>query len=273
MLSFPNVKINIGLYITNKRSDGYHDLETIFYPIKALHDALEISESKDGTANLHMYGKAVAGDKEQNLIWKAYQLLRARYPNKVAAVDIHLIKYIPMGAGLGGGSADGAFKLKMLNEYFELNIPEEQLISDALCLGSDCPFFIRNTPQYATGRGERMTPVSLDLSDYSIQLICPEVHISTRQAFSMIKPKAAAFDLKEISNRDIKSWKGLIENDFERPVFSAHPELGEIKSQLYAQGAIYASMSGSGSTIYGIFPKGEKATIETSLKYESFYQD
>lgn len=269
MLTFPNCKINIGLYITNRRQDGYHDLETVFYPLKSLHDALEIVPSATETA-LYMSGRKIAGDTDDNLVMKAYRLLQNRFP-QIGKLDIHLLKAIPMGAGLGGGSADGAFMLRLLNDYYALGLADKELAAYALQLGSDCPFFIYNTPQFAEGRGEIMSPVALDLSAYSIQLICPEVHVSTAAAFKMINPAPAPFDLRHLDTLPLTEWRTHIVNDFERPVFETHPALSAIKEQLYAGGAIYASMSGSGSSIYGIFPKTGKAEIQTPVPYTSFF--
>ncbi|RYE23904.1 MAG: 4-(cytidine 5'-diphospho)-2-C-methyl-D-erythritol kinase [Sphingobacteriales bacterium] len=265
MLRFPNCKINLGLYITGKREDGYHNLETVFYPVP-LTDVLEIVPAK-ATA-LHLSGKAVAGDERKNLVWRAYELLQEMFPIQMGKVDIYLHKLVPMGAGMGGGSADGAFMLQMVNDEFSLGLTKPDLAKLALQLGSDCPFFIYNTPQFAGGRGEDMTPVKIDLSAYSIQLICPEVHISTAKAFSMLTPKPAPFNLKGLANLPVSEWKDKIGNDFEASIFAEHPGLAGIKQQLYDQGAIYASMSGSGSTIYGIFEKGEKAEVKSELAFE-----
>lgn len=274
MISFPNAKINIGLYITNRRGDGYHDLETVFYPVIGLHDALEIVSAKGTDTKLHINGKAIAGDVEHNLVWKAYELMKQRFPAKVQSLDIYLLKNIPMGAGLGGGSADGAFMLKLLNDFCRLELANDALADMALQLGSDCPFFIYNTPQYATGRGEQMSALPMiDLSAYSIQIICPEVHVSTKAAFEMITPRKPLFDLRRLQELPVERWKGNISNDFEDPVFMQHPELLSIKQQLYEQGAIYASMSGSGSALYGIFNKGGKALVSTSLKFSSHYME
>lgn len=258
MIRFPNCKINIGLYITNRRQDGYHDLATIFYPVKWC-DALEVVPAI--TTDIHISGLPVAGNKEDNLVWKAYWLLRGQYPEKVMPLDIYLLKNIPMGAGLGGGSADGAFMLQLISDYCGLGLCEDDLVPLALQLGSDCPFFIKNSPVFATGRGERMTTVELDLSGYSLQIICPGVHVSTASAFGMINPKPAGFDLKGINQLPVSEWKQYITNDFEAPVFASYPMLKEIKESLYSQGAIYAAMSGSGSAIYGLFEKGKKADI------------
>lgn len=274
MISFPNGKINLGLYITNRRSDGYHDLETVFYPVNGLHDALEIVSAKGADTKLHINGKTIAGEVEHNLVWRAYELMKKRFPAKVRPLDIYLLKNIPMGAGLGGGSADGAFMLKLLNEYCRLELADDALADMALQLGSDCPFFIYNTPQYATGRGEQMSALPLiDLSAYSIQIICPEVHISTKAAFGMITPRKPVFDLRRLPELPVEQWKGNISNDFEDAVFMQHPELLSIKKQLYEQGAVYASMTGSGSALYGIFDKGEKALISTTLKYSAHYTE
>jgi 4-diphosphocytidyl-2-C-methyl-D-erythritol kinase len=267
MLCFPNCKINLGLYITNKRPDGYHDLETVFYPVP-LRDALEIVPAAE--TKLHISGKAIAGNEQDNLVRKAYQLLKQDFP-AIPSFDIYLNKTIPMGAGMGGGSADGAFMLKLVNDYCKLGLNNEQLTAYALQLGSDCPFFIYNAPQLAQGRGELMQPISIDLSVYNIQLICPQVHVSTGKAFSMLTPKPASFNLSELSKLPVSEWKNSISNDFEEPIFKEHPILADIKQQLYTQGAVYASMSGSGSTIYGIFEKGKKAIVKADIAFENYY--
>ena len=270
MICFPTAKINIGLYITNKRLDGYHDLETVFYPITGLHDALEVAPA-DGTAALHLNGKSIEGNTQDNLVWKAYELMKQRFPAKIPELDIHLLKAIPMGAGLGGGSADGAFMLRLLNDYCRTELSDDTLADMALQLGSDCPFFIYNTPQFAKGRGEQMTALpQLNLSGYSIQLVCPEVHISTKEAFSMITPRKAMFDLRKLPELPIADWKDHVHNDFEDAIFMQEPQLGAIKKQLYEQGAVYASMSGSGSTIYGIFEKETRANIDIDMPFKEY---
>ncbi len=267
MLCFPNCKINLGLFVTHRRSDGYHDLETVFYPV-GKKDALEIVPAPQ--TQLHMSGLAVAGDATDNLVLKAWQLLAAQYPGRVPTMDIYLNKTIPMGAGLGGGSSDGAFMLRLINDFCGLGIDQATLAELALQLGSDCPFFIYNTPQFATGRGEVMTPVAVDLSSYTLQVICPEVHVSTRDAFGTITPRPAPFNLRDIATLPVTDWKYHLSNDFELPVFSRHPVLAGIKAQLYEQGAIYASMSGSGSAIYGLFPQGQKASVRTNMNFTEF---
>jgi 4-diphosphocytidyl-2-C-methyl-D-erythritol kinase len=267
MLRFPNAKINIGLFITEKRADGYHNLETVFYPV-AVKDALEIIASEK--AQVHLSGLAVAGASDNNLVWKAYQMLLKDFPELVKPLDIYLHKAIPMGAGLGGGSADGAFMLSMLNDFFNLNISSEKLASHALQLGSDCPFFIRNKPVFAKGRGEIMETVPLNLEGYSIQLICPKIHISTANAFKGIIPQPSSFHLHEIAMLDINDWKNHISNDFEKTLFPHYPALQQIKDQLYEQGAIYASLSGTGATVYGIFEKGSKAELQLDTAFDTF---
>lgn len=268
MLRFPNAKINIGLFITGKREDGYHNLETVFYPV-AVKDALEIIPSDETTMRLS--GLTVEGSSDNNLVWKAYHLLQKDYPRLVTPLEIHLHKVIPMGAGLGGGSADGAFMLSMMNDFFGLNISQEKLESYALQLGSDCPFFIRNKPVFAKGRGEMMEVVSVHLENYSIQLICPNLHISTANAFKGIVTHTPSFNLNEIGNLNIKDWKDYIHNDFEKTVFPHYPVLQQIKSQLYEQGAMYASLSGTGATVYGIFEKEEKAEIQSDITFDQFF--
>lgn len=269
MLSFPNCKINIGLSVVNRRDDGFHNLETIFYPLTRLHDALEIIPSQQPA--LYPSGKTVVGEKEDNLVWKAYQLLRNAFSGIIGDLDIHLLKAIPMGAGLGGGSSDAAFMLRLLNEYFELGLEREELIEYALQLGSDCPVFIYNTPQFARGRGEIMTPIAIDLSNYSMKLVCPDVHIATAKAFQMIKPQKPTFDLSTLPALPIAEWRDYVHNDFETPIFGQYPQLADIKQQLYNQGALYAAMSGTGSSLYGIFPKLHHVEILSSLPIQTFY--
>jgi 4-diphosphocytidyl-2-C-methyl-D-erythritol kinase len=271
LLHFPNAKINIGLFVTEKRADAYHNLETVFYPIARLKDALELLTAPDNEAStMRISGKAIEGDVYNNLVWKAFQLIQNKYPEKLSPVNIHLLKSIPMGAGLGGGSADAAFMLRLLNKFFELNISEETLAQYALELGSDCPFFIYNSPHFAQGRGEVLSPIDLDLSNYDIQIICPKVHVSTAAAFGKITPKPAPFALKNLSDLPIEKWKDFVFNDFEKPIFEDYPILAEIKDQLYSDGALYAAMSGSGSALYGIFERGKASSFETNESMEVF---
>lgn len=270
MIVFPNAKINLGLFITERRSDGYHNLETVFYPVKA-EDVLEIVPAEK--TSISISGLPVAGDPGNNLVLKAFDLLQRDFPGKVTPVAIHLHKAIPMGAGMGGGSADGSFMLQLLDRYFDLGINPEQMIDYALLLGSDCPFFMINRPCFAAGRGELLKPLELSLKGYNIQLICPGLHISTATAFRDIRPKQAAFDLKEIASLPVSEWRHHIVNDFETTVFPHYPVLPQIKSQLYQQGAVYAAMSGTGSAVYGIFPGEQKAHIDIDLPFEMSVTD
>jgi len=252
MLVFPNAKLNIGLNITGKRADGYHDIESVFLPI-GYSDVLELLPGNAAETSLKMTGLPIDGATTSNLIWKAWQLLAERY--NIAPVQLHLHKTIPMGAGLGGGSADGAFALILLNNFFKLGLDDATLESLALELGSDCPFFIRNTPQLVTGRGEVMEPFELDLAGYWLALLSPEIHIGTREAYANVQPGQPSYSLTEALQQPVAEWRNVVENQFERSVFPNHPQLQKLKQQLYKAGALYASMTGSGSSMYGIFKR------------------
>lgn len=247
MLSFPNCKINLGLHIVRKREDGFHDLETIFLPIPFT-DVLEIIEA-DKT-ELTISGLPI--ETENNLCIKAYQILKNDFLG-LPPVKIHLHKVIPMGAGLGGGSSDAAFTLQILNNKFRLKLTTEQLLDYALRLGSDCPFFIINKPCYATGRGEILQLVNIDLNNYKVLLINLGIHIETKWAFSKINVSDAKTSIKEIVTKPISTWKEYLVNDFEDVVFKEHPAIKNLKEQLYTAGALYASLTGTGSTVFGIF--------------------
>jgi 4-diphosphocytidyl-2-C-methyl-D-erythritol kinase len=261
MVLFPNCKINLGLHITRKREDGYHDLETVFYPI-GIKDVLEIIQAPSLTQafNFSSTGLPIQGNPTDNLCAKAYQLLKNDFP-QIPSIQIHLHKQIPMGAGLGGGSADGAFALKLLNQLFHLDISENRLIQYALELGSDCPFFIINQACIGKGRGELLERLTLDLSQYQFLIVNPGIHIGTGWAFSQIRPKPVEHSLMSLINQPITTWKDHLINDFEAPVMASYPEIAQIKKALYQAGALYASMSGSGSTLYGIFEKGSTPKI------------
>ena len=258
MITFPNAKINLGLNIVEKRPDGYHNLETIFYPIN-LQDALEVTrrENNDKEYTLHISGALLEGEPEDNLVVKAYKLLKKDYPG-LLPVDIHMYKHIPAGAGLGGGSSDAACMIKLLNDKFSLGLSTERMEEYAVKLGADCSFFIRNKPVFATGIGNLFEPVELSLKGYHIILIKPDIFVSTRDAFAEIKPVRPAVSLKEIVKQPMETWKNSMKNDFEDSVFKKFPEITAIKDELYDLGAVYAAMSGSGSSVYGIF----KAPIE-----------
>lgn len=267
MLRFPNCKINLGLHILNKREDGFHNLETVFYPV-AFKDALELIPNTNNDTEIEFTGTGltVDGNAADNLCVKAYHLLKIDFP-QLPAIKIHLHKAIPMGAGLGGGSADAAFMLKLLNEKFKLNLSTTQLINYALQLGSDCPFFIINKPCLATGRGEVLEELAVDLSVYKIVLINPGIHINTGWAFSNIRPVQPKKSVKEIVQQPVETWKNELENDFEAPVFVAHPQIKAIKESLYQQGAIYAAMSGSGSTVFAIFEQNTGSVVLKDSNY------
>lgn len=258
MVVFPNCKINLGLRILDKRPDGFHNLSTVFYPVP-LKESLEIirSETTDRQVQFSLSGNAIEGPEESNLCIKAYHLLKKDFP-ALPAIKMHLHKAIPSGAGLGGGSADGAFTLALLNQKFQLHLTQQQLIDYALQLGSDCPFFILNQPCIASGRGELMQPVALSLSGYHLVLVNPGIHINTGWAFTELKkyqPVQMEEGLDTIVTKPVNEWKGLLMNDFEQPVFAHHPEIKAIKEKLYNHGAVYAAMSGSGSTVFGVFNK------------------
>lgn len=253
MISFPNAKINIGLNIVAKRADGFHNLQSVFYPVP-LRDVLEVvvdTVASKGEISMRTTGLAITGDVEKNLCTRAYRMLHELYD--LPAVKVHLHKVIPMGAGLGGGSADGAFMLTLLNDLFELSVPEEKLFELADKLGSDCPFFVRNTPSYVTGKGMIAKEVEADLSNYHLVLINPGIHVSTVDAFSAILQGSPPANVLEEIEKPVSEWQNKISNDFEKSVFKAHPQLAEIKQKLYGLGADYVSMTGTGSTIYGLF--------------------
>jgi 4-diphosphocytidyl-2-C-methyl-D-erythritol kinase len=258
MVVFPNAKINLGLNIICKRPDGYHELETSFYPI-GIRDALEILPIDDphGDASgvtLTTSGIPVDGPAENNICTKAWHLIRKDFP-QIPPIHVHLHKAIPTGAGLGGGSADGAFTLRLLNSMFGLGIDDHSLATYALALGSDCPFFLLNLPCFASGRGETMTPSGLNLSDFSLLVIHPGIHVSTAEAFRGVKPAIPVIHIPNILAMPVDQWRDTLVNDFEHTVFPLFPEIASIKDLLYDAGAIYSSMSGSGSSVFGIFPK------------------
>ncbi|MBC7949606.1 MAG: 4-(cytidine 5'-diphospho)-2-C-methyl-D-erythritol kinase [Chitinophagaceae bacterium] len=266
MVVFPNCKINLGLRITRKRPDGYHDLETVFYPLP-FYDSLEIIEAREKAESVFTTsGITVPGKASDNLCMKATALLKSDFPI-IGSLQIHLHKAVPLGAGLGGGSADGAYTLLLLNKLFELDLSREKLIEYALRLGSDSPFFILNTACVATGRGEVLTPINLDLSTRTIVLVYPGIHVDTPSAFSGISPFERSGRLSDILVNPIEHWKNGLENDFEETVFSKHPEIGKIKTTLYESGALYASMSGSGSAVYGIFNSNQKPSLAFPKEY------
>ena len=267
MIVFPNCKINLGLNILGKRTDGFHDLETVFFPL-GLHDVLEILPFPNHTIQFTVTGLS-PGRAEDNLCMKAFTLLKKEYPH-LPQINMHLHKAIPTGSGLGGGSADGAFTLRLLNEQFNLSISQRKMRDFALRLGSDCPFFLINKPCLATGRGEVLEPVNLSLTGYKILLINPGIHIHTTEAFKQVRPALPVKKIKEIIQQPVQTWKDELENDFEKIVFRKYPELEKVKRIVYESGAVYASMSGSGSTVFGIFKKD--AVINYPFEGAYFYK-
>ena len=253
MITFPNAKINLGLNIVEKRPDGYHNLETLFYPI-ALQDILEITPRKGDSAEkytLTMYDAPFDGNIDDNLVIKAYNVLAADYT--LPSLDFFLYKKVPTGAGLGGGSADAAFALKMINDLAGLSLGDDELEKYAARIGADCAFFVRNKPAFATGIGNILTPTEVSLAGYTIVLVKPEIHISTKDAYAQVTPMRPEIPITEIVKRPIAEWRSLLVNDFEKSVFAKYPEVAAIKEKLYELGAEYASMSGSGSAFFGIF--------------------
>ena len=259
MVLFPNCKINLGLHVLEKRTDGYHNLETVFFPL-SLKDALEINACPvlkhipPQEFELNISGLPIPGDPSSNLCTKAWQLIKKDFPG-IAPVKMHLLKAIPPGGGLAGGSSNGAFTLMLLNELFDLKIGRQQLMNYALRLGSDCPFFIVNKPCFASGRGELLEDVQVDLSRYKFVLVHPGIHIDTAWAFSRIGSPHHSKPLKDAIQRPVASWKNELVNDFEAPVFAEYHALAKIKESLYTAGAEYASLTGTGSCVFGIFHK------------------
>ena len=255
MICFPSAKINLGLHVLSKRSDGYHNIETVFYPIN-LCDALEIVPAVGGKTVFSQTGIQVEGNPKDNLVLKAYNLLKKDFC--LPEVAIYLFKKIPVGAGLGGGSSDAASMIKMLNEFAELNLSKKKMEEYASQIGADCPFFIQNKPVFAEGTGNIFSPVSISLKDYKIIVKKPSVSVSTKTAYAKVKPQQPAIPLKEIICLPINEWKDKLINDFESGIFAQYPEIEALKQQFYTEGAVYASMSGSGSAVFGIFPKNSR---------------
>lgn len=259
MISFPICKINLGLNVISKRDDGYHEVSSVMYPVD-IQDILEVIKSDK--LKFTTSGLEIPGGVDSNLCVKAFEILKRDY--NIAPVHIHLYKNIPMGAGLGGGSANGAFTLKLINDLFELNISKEELKKYASRLGSDCAFFIENIPQLASGRGEVLEPFNLTLQGKTIVLINDGTHISTQEAYGNVIPKEPVIDIKEVLSKPMSEWKNMLVNDFEKGVFENHQQLAGYVEKLYESGAEYAAMTGSGSTIFGIF--NESPELNTDLK-------
>ena len=256
MITFPIAKINLGLNVVERRPDGYHNLETVFYPVN-IKDALELTMMNTKfpspvDCDIKVSNLNVEGDEQRNLVVRAYQLLKCDFP-QMPRVHAHLYKVIPTQAGMGGGSSDCAYTIRLLNEMFTLGLTEQRMIDYAAQLGADCAFFILSRPSYAEGIGERLVPISLDLSSYYIGVVRPDIPVSTREAFSLIKPVKPAKCCRDVVLQPIETWRDELSNDFEQSVFALHPEIEAIKQRLYNLGAVYAAMSGSGSAVFGIF--------------------
>ena len=256
MITFPIAKINLGLNVVERRQDGFHNLETVFYPVQ-IKDALELTIMNPHfpsptDCDIKISNISIEGDEQRNLVVRAYQLLKQDF-HQMPRVHAHLFKEIPTQAGMGGGSSDCAYTIKLLNEMFTLGLSDQQMMAYAARLGADCGFFILSRPAYAEGIGELLQPIDLDLSNYYIAVVRPDIPVSTKEAFSLIKPKKPAKCCRDIVMQPIETWRDELVNDFEESVFALHPEIGAVKQRLYELGAVYAAMSGSGSALFGLF--------------------
>lgn len=271
MLVFPCCKINLGLNVVSKRPDGYHNLETVFYPIP-LTDNLEVIEAPNLSTPyvLHQTGNHIEGDPDNNLVVRVLNQLRETYP-QIPPVEIWLHKRIPSGAGLGGGSSDAAFMMRLLNEQFELGMSSDDIEYRLSRLGADCAFFNRSVPSFATGIGEQLMPINFTLAGWNLVLVKPDIHVSTREAFSRITPRRPKHSLLESLSHPVETWRETIVNDFEESVFSYHPEIAAIKMTLYDMGATYASMTGSGSSVFGLF-HNRQPEAEDIFKHHFVYE-
>lgn len=257
MITFPIAKINLGLNVVERRPDGYHNLQTVFYPVP-ISDALEVQVMDEKfpasvDCDLKITNMPIEGDEQHNLVVRAYMLLKQDFGERMARVHAHLCKRIPTQAGMGGGSSDCAAMIRLLNELFALGLTDEQMIAYAARLGADCPFFVLNRPVYAEGIGERMEAIGLSLHGWYLAVVRPNIPVSTKEAFSLITPSMPHRNCRDIVMQPVESWRDELVNDFEKSVFALHPEIGEIKSRLYELGASYAAMSGSGSALFGLF--------------------
>lgn len=254
-----NCKINLGLDILRRRADGYHELETVMFPVRGLSDEVEVTRTAAAGVRFRSEGLAVDCAAEDNLCLKACRLMRDRYG--VDGVSIRLVKRIPFGAGLGGGSSDATAVIVALDELFGLHLPEAEKIGCAAALGSDTAFFVRNSPQLCRGRGELMTPFEVDLSGFTLVIVKPDAGVSTREAYAGVRPRVPEIPLAERLRRPVGEWQGVVTNDFEPHIFAAHPTIRAAKERLLAAGAVYAAMSGSGSAVYGLFDGADAARL------------
>jgi len=273
VIRFPIAKINLGLNIVERRPDGYHNLETVFYPVP-IKDVLEVFPMDEKfpssvDCDLKVSNIQIEGDEQKNLVVRAYQLLKQDFPQQMQRVHAHLFKRIPTQAGMGGGSSDCAVMISLLNDLFGLGLNNQQMIDYAARLGADCPFFVLNRPVYAEGIGERMQPIHLDLSSWVLAIVRPNIPVSTKEAFSYIHPKRPAKNCREIVAQPVETWRDELTNDFEPSVFQIHPEIGQIKDDLYQMGAVYAAMSGSGSALFGLFHK----SVDLSSHFKGMFTE
>ena len=258
MIIFPIAKINLGLNVVEKRPDGYHNLQTVFYPVP-IQDVLEVQVMDEAfpssyDCDLKVTNINIDGDEQRNLVVRAYQLLKKDFPT-LPRIHTHLWKGIPTQAGMGGGSSDCAYMMLLLNRQFQLGLTDDQLIQYAAQLGADCAFFILSQPCYAEGIGEKLNPIEVSLNGYHIVVVRPDIPVSTKEAFSLIHPHYPAQNCRETVMQPVETWRETLVNDFEESVFALHPEIGDIKQQLYDMGATYAAMTGSGSALFGLFKK------------------
>lgn len=262
MVVFPCSKINLGLNVIERRPDGYHNIETVFYPIP-LHDNLEVLTARNATQPylLHKSGIDIEGRDEQNLVVRVLELLREDY-QQIPPVEIWLHKRIPSGAGLGGGSSDAAAMMRLLNEQYSLGMEDDDIEYRLSRIGADCPFFYKAKPAFATGIGDELMPIAFDLAGYNLVLVKPDVHVSTKEAYSLVRPQRPEVSLLKAISEPIEYWKAVMRNDFEYSVFQHYPQIAAIKQTLYDMGAVYASMSGSGSSVYGLFHRSQPEAEE-----------
>ena len=256
MITFPIAKINLGLNVVERRPDGYHNLETVFYPVP-IADALEVTTMDPQfpspyDCDLKVSNISIEGDEQRNLVVRAYQLLKQDFP-QLPRIHAHLFKAIPTQAGMGGGSSDCAYMIRLLNEQFQLGLSTRQMQDHAARLGADCAFFILSRPAYAEGIGEQLQPIDLDLSQYWIAVVRPDIPVSTKEAFSLIRPHRPQKNCRDVVMQPVETWRDDLTNDFEQSVFALHPEIGAVKVRLYELGAVYAAMTGSGSSLFGLF--------------------
>jgi 4-diphosphocytidyl-2-C-methyl-D-erythritol kinase len=265
MIKFPIAKINLGLNVVERRPDGYHNLQTVFYPVP-IKDALEVHVMDEAfpsavDCDLKVSNIQIEGDEQRNLVVRAYQLLKEDFPT-LPRLHAHLWKGIPTQAGMGGGSSDCAYMIMLLNNMFGLGMTDNQMMQYAARLGADCAYFIKSTPCYAEGIGEQLQPVTLDLAGWYIGVVRPDIPVPTKEAFSRIRPHRPQKNCREIVAQPVETWRLELVNDFEESVFALHPEIGSIKERLYAMGATYAAMSGSGSALFGLFQEEPQQLAE-----------